>query len=131
MRRTHPWHTALAALLACGGPVAEKPAAAGNIANLPPTDSLLLTTTAGVEIWFTLARPATGAGGQRCVERGLEIRQSGKRTQVPLLYTGSPPVLLDDSTMEATLWTQCAPGDLYRVDLRSGHPVRERTGATP
>jgi hypothetical protein len=121
----------LAALLACGGPTGQKPAAADSVTKDPPTDSLVLTSAAGAEIWFTLARPATGADGRQCVERGLEIRQGGKRVQVPLLYTGASPVLLNDSTMRATLWTHCQPGDAYLVNLRSGQPVRERRGATP
>jgi hypothetical protein len=125
------WYIALAALLACSGPPGRKPAAADSVVNLPPTDSLVLTSTAGVEIWFTLARAATGADGRPCVERGLEIRQDGARRPVPLLYTGSPPVLLNDSTMRAMLWTHCSPGDPYRVNLRSGHPVRERSEVTP
>ncbi len=125
------WHFALAAVLACGGSKAEFPIAADSVARVRPSDSLVLTSAAGVEIWYTLARASTGADGQECVERGLEIRQGGKRVQVPLLYTGSPPLLVNDSTMRATLWTHCAPGDPYRVDLRSGRPVRERSGAAP
>jgi len=130
LRWSRAWQTALAALLACGGPEARKAAGTDSVVSLRPPDSLVLTGPAEVEIWFTLARSATGAGG-RCVERGLEIRREGRRVQVPLLYTGSPPVLLNDSTMQATLWTHCAPGDHYRVDLRSGHPTRVRSGATP
>ena len=125
------WYIGLAAFLACGGPTGQKSAAADSVTNVPPSDSLVLTNTAGVEIWFTLARAATGADGRRCVERGLEIRQGGKRVQVPLLYTGAPPVLLNDSTMRAMLWTHCQPGDAYLVNLRSGHPVREHARATP
>jgi len=129
------WPIGFAALLACGGPTGQKPAsadaAADSVTNVSPADSLVLTNTAGVEIWFTLARAATGADGRRCVERGLEIRQDGKRVQVPLLYTGAPPVLLNDSTMRAMLWTHCQPGDAYLVNIRSGHPVRERVGAAP
>jgi hypothetical protein len=123
------WYLGLAALLACGGPTRQKRAAADTVTYVPATDSLVLTNSAGVEIWFTLTRPATGADGRRCVERGLEIRQGGKRVQVPLLYTGAPPVLLNDSTLRAMLWTHCQPSDAYRVSLRSGQPVRERTGA--
>lgn len=125
------WHIALAALLGCGGSKAEPPVAADSVARALPTDSRALTSPSGAEVWFTLARPSTSADGQACVERGLEIRHGGRRVQVPLLYTGSPPVLLNDSTMKATLWTRCAPGDSYRVDLRSGHPVREHSGAVP
>ena len=125
------WCVGLAALLACGGPTGQKPAAADSVTNVAPTDSLVLTNTAGVEVWFTLPRVAMDADGRWCVERGLEIRQRGKRVQVPLLYTGEPPVLLNDSTMRAMLWTHCQPGDPYLVNLRSGHPARERAGATP
>jgi hypothetical protein len=125
------WHVGLAALLACGGPTGQKPAAANSVTNVARSDSLVLTKPAGVEIWFTLARAATGPDGLRCVERGLEIRQGGKRVQVPLLYTGTPPVLLNDSTIRANLWTHCTPGDAYLVNLNSGHPVRERAGRTP
>jgi hypothetical protein len=119
-------YIALVALLACGEQPAQKPVASDSVIRAAPADSLVLTHTAGVEIWFTLSRAATGSDGRQCVERGLEIRQSGKRVKVPLLYTGSPPVLLNDSTMRAMLWTHCRAGDAYLVNLRTGHPVRER-----
>ncbi len=125
------WCSGLAALLACSRPTGREPAAAGRVTNALPSDSLVLTSAMGAEIWFTLARVATGADGRRCVERGLEIRRGGKRVPVPLLYTGSAPVLLNDSTMRAMLWTHCTPGNPYRVNLRTGHPVRDRMGATP
>jgi hypothetical protein len=86
----------------------------------------VLTNAAGTEVWFTLARAAKGVDGRRCVERGLELRQGSKRVKVPLLYTGTAPVLLNDSTMRAILWTHCQPGDVYLVNLRTGHPERER-----
>lgn len=126
MRYGRAKYIGLAALLACGESHVPKPVAADSVTGLAPADSLVLTNVAGIEVWFTLARPATGADGRRCVERGLEIRQSGKRVKVPLLYTGAPPVLLNDSTMRAMLWTHCRPGDAYLVNLRSGQPVRER-----
>ena len=90
-----------------------------------PADSLILTTTKGTSVWFTLARSATGPDGRKCVERGIEIRSPGRRSAVPLLYTAEPPELLNDSTLRARLWTNCTPGDLYRVDLRTGRPVRQ------
>jgi hypothetical protein len=124
-------HLGLAVLLACGEPPVPKSVAADSVTRVVPSDSLVLTNSAGVEIWFTLARAATGADGRRCVERGLEIRQGSKRLKVPLLYTGAPPVLLNDSTMRAMLWTHCQPGDAYLVSLQSGHPVRERRAKRP
>jgi hypothetical protein len=94
-------------------------------------DSLVLTSPGGAQVWFTLSRNAMGAGGQGCVERGLEIRDRGKRIQVPLLYTVGHPVLLNDSTIRAVLWTHCQPGDTYLVNLRTGHPARYRQKGAP
>ena len=110
--------------LACGrevsGRAADEKSAEGQ------ADSLVLTTAPGMEVWFTLARPATAANGQHCVERGLEIRSEGKRTRVPLLYTGAAPELLNDTLMRAMLWKDCKPGEPYLVNLRTGQPVPER-----
>ena len=91
----------------------------------PPADSLVLSNAAGVQVWFTLARSAANAEGQACVERGLEIRRGGTRVKVPLLYTGTTPVLVNDSIMRAILWTHCRAGDAYLVNLRTGHPLRD------
>jgi hypothetical protein len=90
-----------------------------------PADSLVLTAEDGAEVWFTLARADRTPAGQSCWERGIEIRRAGGRTPVPLLYTGDPPALVNDSTLRATLWTHCKAGDSYLVDLRTGRPVRE------
>jgi hypothetical protein len=122
------WWVIVPALLACGSrPDDERSTAAVASATLEePADSLISTTPKGVEIWFTIAREARGAGGKQCVERGLEIRHGETRVKVPLLYTGATPMLINDSTMRAVLWTHCEPGDSYLVDLRSGRPVRER-----
>jgi hypothetical protein len=93
--------------------------------SMASTESLALSAPDGVEVWYTLSRPATASAGQPCVERGLEIRRHGERIQVPLLYTGDTPTLTNDSTMRATLWTNCRPVATYLVDLRSGRPVRQ------
>ena len=100
----------------------EAPARAEEAA---PADSLVATAPDGVEIWFTLARE-TAAGGTTCTDRTLEIRRAGKRIPVPLLYTGTAPEIVNDTTMRARLSDRCAPGDAYLVDLRTGRPVRER-----
>jgi hypothetical protein len=112
----------VAFVCACGGPD-RAPRATHEPAQT--RDSLVLTVANGVEVWFTLSRSAHSSEGRSCVERGLEIRRGGRRLQVPLLYTGEPPTLLNDSTMRAMLWTDCRPVSPYRVDLRTGQPVRE------
>jgi hypothetical protein len=112
-------------LLACGGEKPAPPQAAAAADSAPP-DSLIATAPGGVQIWFTLARRATSPGGVPCVDRTIEIRRGNTRVQVPLLYTGTPPELVNDSTLRARLSNQCRPGDAYLVDLRTGRPVREK-----
>jgi hypothetical protein len=111
-------------VLACRGGAEGRPAE--HKPDAGRTDSLVLTTATGTEVWFTLVRPATGRNGEQCVERGLEIRSQGKRTKVPLLYTAAAPELLNDTMMRATLWKDCTPGVPYLVNLRTGQPVPER-----
>lgn len=111
-------------LLACGGensPPARPPIVP---APPPPADVLALTSRSGFEVWFTGSRPAHDSAGASCVERVMEIRRDGKRTPIPLLYTGAPPRLVNDSTIEAAIWLNCRPGNVYQVNLRSGQPVR-------
>ncbi len=110
--------------LAC----AERPpvAAPGRDAtSAAPPDSLVATAAGGTEIWFTLARRDSG-GGASCTSRTIEIRREGTRVPVPLLYTGTIPEVVDDTTLRARLSNGCRPGDSYLVDLRTGRPVRER-----
>jgi hypothetical protein len=112
-------------LLACAGEKPAPPRTAAATDTAPP-DSLVATAPGGVQIWFTLARHATSHEGSPCVDRAIEIRRGETRVQVPLLYTGTAPELVNDSTLRARLSNQCRPGDAYLVDLRSGRPVRER-----
>ena len=123
-------------LLPACSPEAERPAASSAAADSAAADSaaadsalpdsLALTAPRGVEVWFTLSRESTAPDGKRCVDRTLEIRRGGTRVPVPLLYTGTQPELVNDSTMRARLSFQCLPGDAYLVDLRTGRPVPER-----
>lgn len=87
---------------------------------------MVLRTAHGLEIWLTLARDGRDSSGVACVERGLEIREGTRRTPVPLLYTRDRPRLVNDSTISARLWTHCAAGPEYHVNLRTGRPVRAR-----
>jgi len=105
-------------------PAAQPPSAEREV-----SDSLVLSGSSGVEVWYTLLRQGHRPDGSRCTERGLEIRRGNRRTPVPLLYTGEKPTLLNDSIMRAVLWTNCRPGDVYLVNLKTGHPVRQGGGA--
>jgi len=118
------WALVATAVLGCAGdtPAPPKPP----LATETPPDSLVATAPGGVQVWFTLARRSTSHEGVSCLDRAIEIRRGDTRVQVPLLYTGTPPELVNDSTLRARLSNQCRPGDAYLVDLRSGRPVRER-----
>ena len=117
----------VALVAACGAE--ERPHSQDTATSSVP-DSLVATGKDGLQVWFTLTRVGLAPDGTSCVERGLEIRRGDTRIQVPLLYTGAAPVLLDQSTMRAELWNHCRPVGTYLVDLRSGRPVREHAGGT-
>jgi len=127
-RRSAVTFGVLAAAIACNTRDAETPErGTAEVARAPaPTDSLVATAPGGVEVWFTLSREAKATDGTPCTDRTMEIRRGGTRVQVPLLYTGTAPELVNDSTIRARLSNQCVPGDAYLVDLRTGRPVRER-----
>ena len=111
--------------IGCGGG-SDRAAAPQAAKDSVPADSLALTAPGGVEVWYTMARTGKAVNGESCIDRTLEIRRGDTRVPVPLLYTGTPPELIDDSTIRARLSDACRPGDAYLVNLRTGRPVRER-----
>jgi len=113
------------ALVSPGCEGREKPAPKGEVAE-PRADSLALAVRPGLEIWYSLHRSAHSPQGAECLERGLEIRQDGRRVPIPLLYTGESPTLINDSTLRAVLWTNCRPLKPYLVNLRTGQPTPEQ-----
>jgi hypothetical protein len=115
-------------ILACttGGEKTGKPEAGAEPPASAPADSLVATAPDGAEIWFTLSRESKAVDGTTCTDRTIEIRRGDSRIPVPLLYTGTTPELVNDSTIRARLSNQCVPGDAYLVNLRTGRPVRER-----
>jgi hypothetical protein len=86
-------------------------------------DSLLFRLASGTEVWWTIARESADSSGATCVERGLELRRDADTVAVPLLYSVEPPEPVNDTTLRARLWTSCAPGRVYHVDLRTGQPT--------
>lgn len=109
------------ACLARGEPEPGRvPEAYAGVAGL--ADSLVLTAPGGPTVWLTEGRPAVSPTGENCIERSLEIRRDASRRTVPLLYTVSVPVLLDDTTMRAELAEHCRPARAYRVNLNTGRP---------
>lgn len=108
-------------LLACERKPPPNPASPA----APAAAELVLRTSNGTEVWFGDARESHDSAGTPCVERALEIRGPAGRRIVPLLYTLDTPTVLDDSTVRARLFNSCRPGPAYRVDLRTGLPVRK------
>jgi hypothetical protein len=133
MQVTHPGVLlALTLGIACAGErrpgeaprSADTAAVSAEFPALP--DSLALTAPGGVAVWFSGARGDTDSLGGRCVERGLVIVRGETRTLVPLLMTGAPPILVNDSTIRARIWLHCRPGNTYDVNLRTAAPSRIR-----
>ena len=124
------WLLGLAALAgACGargeaGPGTPPPVEAALTPK--PADSLILKAPDGVTVWLSEGREAEDSSGIVCLERTLEIRRDSVRIKVPLLYTVTTPVLLNDSTIRARLADHCRPAEYYRVNLRSGRPTPEQ-----
>lgn len=116
---------ALLLLAACEAPPARTPPQVATASSSLP-DSLALTAPGDVEVWFTGARPAADSTGTSCTERVMEIRRDGRRIAIPLLYTGQVPRLVNDSTLEVPIWLHCRPGNVYRVSLTTGQPIRIR-----
>ena len=118
----------LAALsVSCGQDTspASRQAHSADSARVQPVAGRVLTAPGGVEVWFGDTRPSRDSAGTACTERTLEIRGPTGRRIVPLLYTLDTPTVLDDSTILARLYTDCRPGPVYRVDLRTGLPTRK------
>lgn len=132
MTRAHVlFMSTLVTVLACGGSRPEAGAEAAEsedegMVAARVSDSLILTTPAGYQVWYSGSRPARADNGQVCVERTMQIRRDSTRVNIPLLYTGATPFLVNDTTIEAAIWLNCRPGNVYRVNLRTGLPVRVR-----
>jgi hypothetical protein len=106
-----------------GEPPPDGPPVPDARAALPqPADSLVLTAPGGVTVWLTEGRRSSDSAGTACYERTIEIRRDTSRLKVPLLYTVTVPVLLDDTTLKAELARDCRPTASYRVSLRDGMP---------
>ena len=114
---------ALAGCGARGEPGPGTPPAVEAAAAVQLADSLILTTREGVSVWLAEGRPSRDSAGHGCLERTLEIHRDTTRIKVPLLYTITPPTLLDDSTLRAQLARGCRPAEVYQVNLRTGQPV--------
>jgi len=99
-----------------GAPPAAEPAA-------QVSDSLILSAPGGITVWLSDGRRATDSSGSECFERTLEIRHDTTRIKVPLLYTISTPVLVDDTTLRAELADHCRKAEPYRVSLKTGRPT--------
>jgi hypothetical protein len=111
-------------LSGCGGGVSDRPARHTEAQAPRLADTLALVAPGGVEVWFTDSRSARDSAGKSCVERVMQIRRAGQKIAVPLLYTGSTPRVINDSTIEAPIWLNCRPGNVYQVNLHTGRPVR-------
>ena len=124
---THAFSLGTMILLPCcgsrGEPAPPNPPPNGtSVARV--ADTMVLSAPGGTTVWLGPGREARDSGGTSCTERTIEIRRGSSRISIPLLYTLSPPTLLNDSTLRAELARDCRTTAAYRVSLRTGQPVR-------
>lgn len=115
------WVAACVAAAGCGDKGTAKPV---EVVPPAPAAELALKVSDSVAVWFTGARTDTSAAGVACVERVMEIRAGRRAVPIPLLYTAEIPTMTNDSTLQVHIWRHCVPADLYRVNLRTGQPMR-------
>ena len=113
-------------LAACGARGEPAPDALPELEEAPLTltDSLVLALSGGATVWLAEGRRARDSAGAACVERSVEIRRDSVRLKVPLMFTGSVPTRLDDSTIRAELYRDCRLSAVYKVGVRDGMPHR-------
>jgi hypothetical protein len=97
----------------------------------PLPDTLVLSAPGGTTIWLAEGRPAVSSTGENCIERTIEIRKDSSRLKVPLLYTVTMPVLIDDTTMRADLAEHCKATRPYRVNLKTARPSPMESERSP
>ena len=97
----------------------------------PLPDTLVLSAPGGTTIWLAEGRPAVSSTGENCIERTIEIRKDSSRLKVPLLYTVTLPVLIDDTTMRAELAEHCKATRPYRVNLKTARPSPIESDRSP
>jgi hypothetical protein len=90
----------------------------------PVPDSLVLTLADSAQVWLTGGMLDTGASGDTCRPRNVEIRRRDSMIPVPLLFTLGTPEMENDSTLRAPLVRDCLPVDEYRISVRTGQPTR-------
>jgi hypothetical protein len=117
---------ALVLLAGCGARGEPSPGATPELDQGPLqlTDTMVLALPAGATIWLAEGRRAVDSAGALCVERSVEIRRDSIKLKVPLLFTGSIPTRLDDTTIRAELFRDCRVSAVYKVGVRDGLPHR-------
>ncbi|HEU5218047.1 MAG TPA: hypothetical protein VFU23_05275 [Gemmatimonadales bacterium] len=113
-------------LAACGARGEPAPGSLPEADQGPPqmADTLVLSLPGGAAVWLAEGRRARDSAGTPCVERSVEIRRDSVKLKVPLLFTGSIPTMLDDTTIRAELFSNCRPSGVYKVGVRDGLPHR-------
>ena len=111
-------------LAACGARGEPAPGAVPEVEQAPPVvaDSLVLTLAGDATVWLAEGRRAADSAGAPCFERSVEIRRDSVRIKVPLLFTGSLPTRVDDSTFRAELFRDCRPESAYLINIKDGMP---------
>ena len=114
-------------LAACKGtpsPAATSAAALDDSSSavVPMAETHLFDLADSTQVWIVTGREAHASGGERCLERGIQLRKGPLKIPVPLLYTSTLPEVVDGKLV-ARLSKDCVSGARYAIDPKTGQPT--------
>lgn len=91
-------------------------------AMIPIAETHLFDLADSTQVWLVTGREAHASGGEKCIERGIQLRKGPFKIPVPLLYTSSLPEV-QDGKLVAQISNDCVAGASYSIDPKTGQPT--------
>ena len=91
-------------------------------AMVPTAETHLFDMPDSTQVWMVTGREAHASGGEKCLERGLQLRKGPFKIPVPLLYTSTLPEIVNGKLV-ARLSKDCVSGASYSIDTKTGQPT--------
>lgn len=91
-------------------------------AMVPTAETHLFDMPDSTQVWMVTGREAHASGGERCIERGIQLRKGPFKIPVPLLYTSTLPEIVNGKLV-ARLSKDCVSGASYSIDTKTGQPT--------
>ncbi|HEX7918284.1 MAG TPA: hypothetical protein VF454_02725 [Gemmatimonadales bacterium] len=91
-------------------------------AMVPTAETHLFDMPDSTQVWMVTGREAHASGGEKCIERGIQLRKGPFKIPVPLLYTSTLPEI-ENGKLVARLSKDCVSGASYAIDTKTGQPT--------